>query len=275
MLFPAKEYRWDLMSMTKIVGLMLVRNEDLYIEHAINGALGFCDEIIVADNDSKDRTPDIVKRMASKSASVSYHKISHPRQSHLLVETYAGTPTWIFAVDGDEIYDPSGLVRLKQELLAGKYDTSWVVFGNVLNCIELDMQSFKAKGYLSPPCRSMTKLYNFSMIESWTGCDSERLHDGTIVFKPGFNADLRLAYNEQHSWEESCFRCLHLCFLKRSSLDGECSGAYARSNIMDKKNMGVLSRIWSVIAGRDTGKWKRDKYIRGSVELKDVKKFFP
>ena len=41
--------------------------------------------------------------------------------SHALVEGYAGTDTWVFGVDGDELYDPAGLTAFRAQLLDGAH----------------------------------------------------------------------------------------------------------------------------------------------------------
>src|SRR6185369_15232275 len=95
----------------------------------------------------------------------------------------------------------------------------WQVFGNVLNCVSADEHTGQASGYLAPPCRSMTKLYNFRAIESWDGAVTHVFANGTIKFNPGYDGSLRLNLHETLSWEDAKFRCLHLCFMARSSLD--------------------------------------------------------
>ena len=42
------------MSVRKIIGIVLVKNEELYIERVLNNIKDFCDEIIVADNLSSE-----------------------------------------------------------------------------------------------------------------------------------------------------------------------------------------------------------------------------
>ena len=171
----------------QIVGIVLVRNEEKYLQRIIGNILDFCDRILIADNLSTDSTADIASSIAGRlNNKVEYHSISHPGQSHSLIQGFAGSNTWIFAVDGDELYDPEGLARLRQRIFSGAFNDWWVVFGNVLNCIELNMELRYARGYLAPPCRSMTKLYNFNAIESWNGPCPERLHGGKVVFKKGF-----------------------------------------------------------------------------------------
>ena len=89
-----------------------------------------------------------------------------------MIEQYAGTSTWVFGVDGDELYDAARLEGFREDLLGGGYDGVFKVASNVLNCVELDPE--RARGYLSPPSRSITKLYNFAAIDEWRGDGSER-----------------------------------------------------------------------------------------------------
>src|SRR5882757_9895883 len=139
-------------SPAKIVGIVLVRNEDIFVERAICNAIDFCDALIVADHLSTDQTPAIVQRLAEKyPEKIRVTRINEARESHFLISGYANSRTWIFAVDGDELYDPNGLSVMRRELLAGKYDRWWLLFGNVLNCTEIDEAKGTATGYLSPP----------------------------------------------------------------------------------------------------------------------------
>ena len=135
----------------KIVGCCSIKNEELYIEQVIRNILDFCDEIIVVDNMSEDQTFDIVTKLAK-----AYSKIRLFREENLLliqdyVAQYAGTNTWVFWVDGDELYDPRGLRKLRTELLNRKYQDKWQVRGNFLHCTEIDLTAWVAKGYLAPP----------------------------------------------------------------------------------------------------------------------------
>jgi len=155
------------MSEPRIVGVILIRNEDLFIERVIRNVLDFCDWIHVADHRSTDGTPAILRRLAAEQPKLEYRVVSHPSESHDMIAGYAGTPTWVMGVDGDEVYDPERLARLRRELLAGAYDGCFKLLGNVLNVRRLDLERKVAQGYLAPPCRSMVKLYNFNAIEAW------------------------------------------------------------------------------------------------------------
>ncbi len=259
----------------RLIGIMLVRNEDVFIERAIRNALPACDDFIVANHQSKDRTTEILESLQSEfSNRIKVHHIRNSDDSHAFIRSYAGSNTWILGVDGDEIYDPAGLLRLKTKLLAGEYADSWIVFGGVLNVRELRGNS--AFGHFSPPCRSMTKLYNFNAIEDWAGPCAERLHGGSIRFRPGYHDQLRLDLHKQYSWEDLDFRCLHVCFLRRSSLEPE-NGLF-RKNIMDVRAWSrtkALQKLYGVLIGSPAPDWKEQKYARGPLVQCEVSAFFP
>jgi hypothetical protein len=260
----------------RIVGIFLVRDEDVFFERAVRSVLDFCDRVLIADNQSRDRTWEIATRLAGLDGRLECHSIHQTGDSHTLVQRYAGTRTWVFGVDGDEIYDPGGLARLRRDLLAGAYDRWWTLFGNVLNCIALDPDRRQARGYLAPPCRSMTKLYNFAAISGWDGPCVERMLGGTPHFRPGFDASLRLNLHEQWSWEDSAFRCLHTCFLRRSSRD---PAEGPRLNPVELQARGFLERVGLGFLRRRPSdaseSWKHEKYMRGDLVTKDVSAFFP
>jgi glycosyltransferase involved in cell wall biosynthesis len=219
------------MSTPQIVGILLVKNEDCHVEQAIRNVIGFCDLLLVADHGSEDQTYGIVAALAVEFPKIRLSRIAHAAESHRMIEGYAHTDTWIFGVDGDEIYDPRGLAILRERLLAGQYDAYWRLFGNVLHCREWDRQ--RAKGYLAPPSLSMTKLYNFARILEWRDCP-QRLHWGRVRFVAGEIKSLRIC--DETGWEESPFRCLHMAFLRRSSLQP--AGGWRRS----RYNLSELNR---------------------------------
>jgi glycosyltransferase involved in cell wall biosynthesis len=266
------------MGKSEIIGVVLVRNEDVFVEQALRNVIDFCDRLIIADHQSTDRTTEIASKLAAEfPEKIALRRIAEARESHALINGHAGSQAWIFAVDGDEIYDPAGLRRLREELCAGKYDEWWLLFGNVLNCVAIDRAMGTATGHLAPPCRSMTKLFNFRLIESWDGAYTHVLANGTVRFKPGYDATRRLSLHEQIPWEDSHYRCLHTCFMRRSSIDAE--GATARPNVSESLRRGPvewLKKIGRRLKGRaNCSDWKLEKYARGPLVTVDVKAFFP
>ena len=250
---------------TQIIGIVLVRNEDRFVRQAAGNAWEFCDRLILVDHRSEDETPAILRELAAdRSGKASFHAVSDPCESHELLKPFVGTDTWVFGVDGDEIYDPRGLQAFRPRLLAGEFRSRWMILGNVLHCDRLDRQKGEASGFPSPPSRSITKLYNFAAIDSWDGDTPERLHGGTPVFRRGFDGQGKRQLQMECPWHESPLRCLHTCFVPRSSLDQ--AGA-SRENIMETFRGGWKARIKRLarrLAGcREASDWKRQRYARG------------
>ena len=250
----------------RIVGIVLVHNEDLHVECAVRNVAGFCDRLLLCDHGSRDGTRAILEKIAADFPHACVHRLNHPRESHELLKPFCGTDTWIFGVDGDEIYDPAGLALLKTRLHRGDFTRVWRMKGNVLHVTSLDGAT--ARGYAAPPSRSITKLYNFAAIRAWDGNTVERLHGGHIVFAPGWDDGMKRNLQEEMSWDSSPLRCLHLCFLPRSSRDAD---AQARTNIMETYGAGWRGwlRKWT-----GAGQWKRDYYRKGEPITVDATPFF-
>jgi hypothetical protein len=264
----------------QIVGVVLVRNEDVFIEQAIRNVAGFCDRIHAVDHVSTDGTWEILRALERDYASLEVRRSRHAGDSHALVEPYAGTDTWVFGVDGDELYDPARLVGFREQLLGGAYDNVFKVASNVLNCVDLDRGRQSATGYLSPPSRSITKLYNFAAIDSWKGDGSERLHGGSITFRVGFDERSVDNIGERLAWDETPLRCLHACFLQRSTADPPSSGdLHARpileeTQLQDRSWRGGLKRRLQRRRPPAESAWKREKYMRGELVSVDATQFF-
>src|SRR5438552_1230973 len=101
----------------RVVGIVLVRNEDVFVEQAVRNVAAFCDRIHAVDHVSTDGTWDILQSLARKYPHLDARRSHHAGESHALLEPYAGTKTWVFGVDGDELYDPTRLERFREELL--------------------------------------------------------------------------------------------------------------------------------------------------------------
>ena len=249
---------------------------DVFVEQAIRNVAEFCDRIHAVDHVSTDRTWEVLRGLAAEYDQLDVRRVKHAGESHKVVEQYAGTATWVFGVDGDELYDPERLAGFRADLLHGAYDHAFKVASNVLNRVELDRDAGTATGYLSPPSRSITKLYNFAALESWAGDGAERLHGGAPVFRPGWDETAVDNIGERVPWDETPLRCLHMCFLPRSSHD---SGPTMRpileeTTLHDRSWRGALKRR---LRGRDVPEvsaWKREKYMRGDLATVDAAPFF-
>ena len=269
----------------QVVGVVLVHNEDVFVEQAIRNIATFCDRIYAVDHLSTDRTPEILSRLARELDHVTVERSSDAGDSHRVLEAYAGTSTWAFGVDGDELYDPAALALLRAELDAGAHADVFRLKGHVLNCDELDDPRGVAKGYLAPPSRPVTKLFNMAAVESWTAC-LERLHDGAAAFRSGYDWESLRYLSEGTDWDTDPLRMLHTCFLRRSTKD-PADGVHARRGLPET---GAYRRGWRGLAHRlrrrryidprikeyqrSGSGWKQEWYARGPVVTVDAAPFF-
>ena len=264
----------------EIVGISLVRNEDLFVRQAILNVAGFCDRILVADHLSTDRTPDILRELSEELDHLDVVRISHSAASHSLIEGLAGTETWVLSVDGDELYDPVRLRRFRQDLEGGAHDDVFRVRPAAMHCDRLDPEA-GASGYLSPPSRPLVGILNFAAIDSWSDVRSERMHGGDIRFRKGFGIDSWRHLGMDDGWDTSPFRALHVCFLERSSIDPPARSPSGRPNLAEtgayrRGLVGSVERAARRLVRRgavpELAGWKAEKYRRGdhvTVEAAD------
>jgi hypothetical protein len=260
--------------MTQIIGSVLVRNEDVFVERSIRNVAEFCDRIHAVDHMSTDGTWKILRALAAELDHLEVRRSRNSATAHRLLEPYAGTRTWVLGVDGDELYDPAGLARLRLDLLGGAHADVFRLKAHVLNCDELDESHGSASGWLAPPSRPITKLFNFDAVELWTE-SPDPLQAGNVTFRPGQHWESRRDLAEGTTWDNDPLRCLHLCFLRRSTMD---SGG-ARLNLdesgeYDRGPLGAVKRLVRSPRRRppDTV-WKREWYARGERVTVDAGAF--
>ncbi len=268
--------------MTHIVGSVLVRNEDLFVERAIRNVADFCDRIHAVDHVSTDRTWDILRALARELDHLDIHRSRNSADAHRLLASYAGTKTWVIGVDGDELYDAGGLASFRAQLLAGAHADVFRMKAHVLNADQLDEVEGAAWGWLAPPSRPITKLFNFGAVESWPE-SPEPLQTGDVIFREGYQWESRRDLTEETTWESDPLRCLHVCFLRRSSLD---TADASRQNLdesreFDRGAIGRLKRLVrkppraaNIVELERQGKdWKREWYARGERVTVDARPF--
>ena len=261
---------------TQIVGIVLARDEDVWVEQAVSSVIEFCDRLILCDHRSRDRTSAILRGLACEHEHLSYIRIRDPKASHDSIKSLAGSNTWVLSADADEIYDRERLAAFRLRLLAGDFDEWWAIRLSMLHCAAVDFDGRTATGWLAPPDRSGTKLFNFAAISAWNGPVTQRLHGGMPVFRPS-RTNVVYHVGEHHSWDESPFRCLHVCFMRRSSCAPK--REFARQSYGDRLSAGWARRVWFDIerlAGRPHASWwKVEKYARGDLVTVPVDRFLP
>ena len=260
----------------QVVAVVLLHNEDVFAERVIRNVAAFCDRIHVADHMSSDDTWEIVSELARELDHVDAVRIENAGRSHDLVAPYVGTHTWVINPDGDEIYDPEGLARLRTLLAEGRYDYAFRLVPAMLHALALDEEAGTASGYLSPPARSGGKLFNFNAITSWTDVYRQCLHEGEFAFKPGWSWESVANLGDEFGWEGNPFRCIHACFLRRSSRDREdvvrLNPIEAYTHRRDAIGRAQLM-LRRVRPRRRTTPWKLEKYRRGPVVTRDAAPF--
>jgi glycosyltransferase involved in cell wall biosynthesis len=263
----------------RLVGIAMVRDEDVFVDRAVRNALNACDEFILVDHRSRDATAAILTRIRDEfPEKVSFHRVRRAGEANLLLRRFVGEPVWVLAVDGDELYEPARLALVRESVLRGDFDDWWMVKGNNLHCTSLDVEGGTATGYLAPPSRSITKLFNFAALESWTGTAAEHLYGGQRRFKRDFAAQPIYLLRDECSWAESPFRCLHVCFLPRSS--HQPAASHTRRGVLESYGYGRINRARASLKmafGRPSeSAWKLEKYRQGDlVTVDDIAGFFP
>jgi hypothetical protein len=74
-----------------LAGLILVYNEDHFVERALLNVLPVCGHMIVADQQPTDRPTEIVARPARQHAKIEHHRSDDPAVSHGFVRNLVGT----------------------------------------------------------------------------------------------------------------------------------------------------------------------------------------
>ena len=270
-------YIREIGSMSKLVGVFLVKNEENFIAWSLMNVVNSCDHIIVLDNLSTDRTKEIVQNIAGLHSNIEIIDVKNANKTQMYLEQYFGTETWVLGVDGDEVHDPIGLVNFGKRLRKGEFDKFWSVSSTYLHVTEFDFSSSVACGYISPPAKAGLKLYNFNAIENWQSKwrKRERLHGKGLVFRDGYSKQQTYSFSKQASWEVAEFRCLHLCFLQRSSID---TNDYSFNNISVRKNPAetkLLRRVARKIErmNPNSSDYRTKRYARGSVGQFDIANF--
>jgi len=197
----------------QVIGVMLVRNEDLHVAWALANILDFCDRVMVLDNYSTDRTWDVVSEMRERHPKIQLRRWWNAKNSQKALRPFYRTNTWFFAVDGDEIYEPAGLAEVRRRIMQGEFDSMYhpPLGSHYLNCTAVSTDNKTAAGYAWP---TAARLYNFAVVKGWKNENRERLHGCPIFMDDHQNQAFPSA---SASWDEAALRCLHLCFMPRSS----------------------------------------------------------
>ena len=263
--------------MSQIIGIFLVKNEEYFISWSLMNVAHFCDRIIVLDNLSTDRTKEIVKNIANIHNHIELIDVKDANNTQQYLKQFFGSATWVLGVDGDEIHDPIGLARLRSRIHSGEFDQYWSVSSQYLHVTNFDFTEAIVRGYTSPPAKAGLKLYNFNAIDNWHSKWSrrERLHGKGLRFREGYSKQRSYRFPLETYWNLADFRCLHLCFLSRSSIEL----TEASSNRLSKRKNPAESKILRRFTRKieqlnpNSSDYRRKRYARGKVAAFDLSGF--
>lgn len=151
--------------MIKISGAVITKNAENIIADCLD-SLSFCDEIVVVDNKSEDRTREIAQKMGAKVYEYSSDDFSEIRN---FGRSYANGE-WILYVDADE--------RVSNELKeAIRHLISSHGREGKLNGYFLKRKNFYFRNYEWPYIEHLERLFKKDQLEGWYG----KLHESPKI----------------------------------------------------------------------------------------------
>lgn len=141
--------------MLKISAVILAKNAENLIADCID-SVSFCDEVILIDDYSTDRTPDIAKMMG---ASVyPYTSESFAKRRNLGLKKAKGK--WVLYIDSDERLSPELAERIK-EIVDRKRDLN--------AAYRLKRQNYYLGNNPWPKIEKLERLFKKAKLEEWYG----------------------------------------------------------------------------------------------------------
>lgn len=147
--------------MNKISGIIIAKNAENLIADCID-SLSFCEEIIVVDNRSEDRTKEIAEKMGAK---VFVHK-SHDFSEARNIGLKKASEEWVIYVDSDE--------RVTKELAS---EIKSKVSLENFSAFTVKRKNFYLGNYEWPYIEKIERFFKKDKLAGWTG----DLHESPVV----------------------------------------------------------------------------------------------
>lgn len=150
--------------MSKISAVIITRNSEELIADCID-SVSFCDEVIVIDNNSSDRTPDIAKHLGARVFETPSKSFAEKRNLGLQkVRT-----KWLLYIDDDE--------RVSKELANSIKEKVSSIKGDNYAAYKIERKNFYLGNHEWPQIEKHARLFNKSSLKEWRG----RLHETPVV----------------------------------------------------------------------------------------------
>ena len=115
--------------------VMVLHNEEKYLERALKSALKFVDSCVFIDQESTDRTLEILRSVNKNKLIIrrSFKGNADPDRNF----AYSFGKDWILALDADEILPQKTGFKLRQFESQNRYDIIWFNFKNLINKVDV------------------------------------------------------------------------------------------------------------------------------------------
>ena len=146
----------------KLTGIVIARNEEKMIEECFS-SMKFCNEIILVDNNSNDKTSEIAKKYKVKMISVSTNDFSKLRNEGLNM----ASSDWILYIDADERVSPE-LTKEISEII--KNPGNYTAF-------KIKRKNFYFGDKEWPKIETLERLFKKENLKGWYG----KIHESPRV----------------------------------------------------------------------------------------------
>ncbi len=147
----------------KISAVVIAKNEENMIADCLD-SLSFCDEIIIVDNNSTDRTAEIAKRMGAKVFEFKSNDFAAMRNFGL----NKASGDWILYVDTDERVSPEMESNVKRQVLS---------IGTRISAFKIKRKNFYLGNHEWPYVEKLERLFKKENLKGWKG----KLHESPVV----------------------------------------------------------------------------------------------
>lgn len=147
--------------MSKISAIIIARNEARMIGEALD-SLSFCDEIIVIDNDSVDKTKEVAENHGAKVYELNSHDFSELREFGLR----HAEGEWVLYLDADERVDETLNKAIKTAIAENSEYTAYF----------LKRKNYYLGNHEWPYIEKLERLFKKANLKGWKG----KLHESPV-----------------------------------------------------------------------------------------------